>query len=198
MESINLPKVILARFAGPKFRSHVFGNDWDAWVELWAPKVYGFVRSSLGEYGTEPLPDILPMADADHAAGANASFNMATGQITLHPYMSHDPGTTLEKLTHEMVHGSLSKFPDSGEFFDEGVVDHSVLVLSKSTYWGEHQPAMERAAQYNLTMRCTRAYSTRTEYDRQRWMGGICSQYMYGDSVVAAFRQKKLSGDFSW
>src|SRR5579864_1570841 len=87
--------------ASRPFYSRIFNSPWDQFVMQWAPIIYDFVGHALGEYGMEPLPEILPMSDGEHSAGATASFNPTTGQVRLSGSVENKPGQTLEKLTHE-------------------------------------------------------------------------------------------------
>lgn len=181
------------------FVSRVFQDpQWNAFVEQWAPTIHGFVQNALGPYGREPHGVIVPLSDAAHAAWATASFNPATGQVCLSDATAGNPGQILEKLTHEMVHGSLNDFPEGDPFYEEGQVDYSVWVLAHAPVWGEHREAMIQAAEYNIAQRRERAFSTGTDYDRKRWAGGVYAMYAKGPFIIASLRSKKQEGDFSW
>ena len=180
------------------FKSEVFGNEWDGFVEQWAPVIHEFVLQALGPYGREPLPVILPLEEAAHAAWATASFDPGTGQVRLSSSVAGSPGTILEKLTHEMTHGSLNDFPEGDPFYEEGQVDYTVWLLSHAPVWGGHREAMIQAAEYNIAQRRDRALRLGTDYDRKRWAGGLHAMYAYGPFNVARLRAKKLEGDLTW
>ncbi len=171
---------------------------WNAFVEQWAPIIYDFVAHALGPYGREPLPLILPLEDAQKAAWATASFDMQTGQVQLANIVQGNPGQTLEKLTHEFIHGSLANFPEGDPFYEEGYVDYSVWVLAHAPVWGPHREAMIHAAEYNITQRRERAMRSLSDWDRKRWAGGMYAMYAKGPYIVAGLRNKKLEGDYSW
>lgn len=188
-----------SRVASAPFVSQVCDSPWDRFIEEWAARSYVFVGQALGPYQKEPLRTILPLDDAMHAAGANASFEPATGQIRLHPtVVDGKPGTTLEKLTHELIHASLNDFPEGDPFHEEGVVDYSTWVLAHSKVWGQYRGAMVDAAQYNLDSRKERALRTQTDYDAKRWMGGVYATQAFGPHIIFRLRQKKLDGDLTW
>jgi hypothetical protein len=180
------------------FESKVFGNEWDGFVEVWAPIIHDFVMQALGPYGREPLPVILPLPDAAHAAWATASFDPMSGQVRLSSSVAGSPGTILEKLTHEMTHGSLNDFPEGDPFYEEGQVDYTVWLLAHAPVWKEHREAMIVAAEYNIAQRRYRALRIGTDYDRKRWAGGLHAMYAYGPFNVARLRAKKLAGDLTW
>lgn len=184
--------------SGPRFRCQVFGPEWNAFVEAWAPRIYAFLTEALGRYQTEPLPVILPISDGFHAAGANASFNPYDGQVCLSTYMEGAPGVTLEKLTHEFMHASLAHFPEGDPFTEEGWVDYSVFVLAHAPLWGEHRASMIQAAADNIRIRRDRAFKTQTDYDRKRWAGGVYASQAYGPHIITRLRQKKAAGDLTW
>ncbi len=181
-----------------RFRSHVFGDGWDRFVEVWAPRIHVFVEEALGPYGTEPLPDVHPLPEGMHAAQATASFNMATGQVNLATSTRGRPGMILEKLTHEMVHGSLARFPEGDPFYEEGFVDFSTWVLAHAPIWGDHKEDMIRAAEFNIRMRRERAMKDLSDYDRKRWAGGLFASQVHGPLIIARLRGRKLDGNFTW
>lgn len=182
---------------GQPFSCKIFPDAWNGFVELWAPRIHSFVAEALGPYAINPLPVIEPISDAFHAAGANASFS-SRGQICLGPHMVGDPGVTLEKLTHEMLHASLAAFPEGDPFYEEGVVDYSTWVLAHAPYWEPYRADMIKAAADNIRNRRERAFSTRTDYDRKRWAGGLYASMAYGPHIIATFRQRKLEGNLTW
>ena len=181
-----------------RFVCQIFGPEWNAFVEQWAPTIYDFVGHALGPYGTEPLPEILRMHDGDHAAGATASFHPGTGQVTLAGSVEGKPGQTLEKLTHEFTHGSLARFPEGDMFYEEGVVDFAVWVMAHAPIWGPHRNDMISAAAFNIRVRRDRAMKTHTEYDAKRWAGGLFASLAYGPFIIPRLRQKKMDGDYTW
>lgn len=179
------------------FRCRHMSPDWNSFVETWAGIAYRFVEQALGPYQTQPLFDILPLEDGMRAAGATASFNLSTGQIRLDPIVQDDPGKTLEKLTHELIHGSLASFPDD-PFYDEGYVDYTTWVLSHAPVWLRYQPLMKAAAEYNINERRRKAFLDQNDYDRKRWAGGTFAMLARGPYIVSILRNKKLEGDFTW
>lgn len=181
-----------------RFTSRVFGGPWDAFVEAWAPKIHAFVLGALGPYGTEPKDVILPLADPDHASGATASFQPGSGQVRLSPVAKDLPGMTLEKLTHEFLHGSLAQFPEGDPFYEEGYVDYSVWVLAHAPVWGEHREAMIQAAAYNIAQRRDRAMKGISDWDRKRWAGGTYAMLAKGPWIIAELKMKKAEGTFTW
>lgn len=185
--------------AAKQFVSNICGNEWDRFIEVWAAKSYHFVGQALGPYQKEPLPEILPLEDGAHSAGANASFEPATGQIRLSPsVVMGKPGTTLEKITHELIHASLNDFPEGDCFYEEGQVDYSTWVVAHAPYWGIYREAMIEAADFNIRCRYDRAIRSQTDYDRKRWAGGIHAATAFGPWIVTRLRQKKMEGDLSW
>jgi len=180
------------------FTCNVFSPEWNQFVELWAPRIHTFVRHALGSWGTEPLPTILKISDGFHAAGANASFNITTGQIKLAVTLEGKPGVLLEKITHEMVHGALSEFPEGDPFYEEGWVDYMVWVMAHAPCWEPYKNDMIRAAADNLTIRRERAMKTGSDYDRKRWAGGVYAAAAFGPHIVAMLRMKKEEGNFTW
>lgn len=192
-----LRQASLARPTRP-FTSQVFGGPWDAFVERWAPVVHAFVEGALGPYGTEPGQNILPLDDADHASGATASFQPGSGQVRLSTVTAGLPGMTLEKLTHEMIHGSLSQFPEGDPFYEEGFVDFSTWLLAHAPVWGEHRQSMIDAAAYNIGQRRDRAMKGVSDYDRKRWAGGTYAMLAHGPWLIARLKMKKAELDFTW
>ena len=142
-----------------RFTCEIFGNEWDQFVELWSPRIYDFLGHALGPFGKEPLPEILPMSDGAHSAGATASFEPMTGQIRICKSVENKPGQTLEKLTHEMTHASLAQFPEGDTFYEEGFVDYSVWVMAHAPLWEPHREAMIEAAAFNIKVRRSGARS---------------------------------------
>lgn len=173
-------------------------GSWNDFVTEWAPVVYGFVLSALGPYGCEPLPEILPLEPGLVAAGANASFSLETGQIRLGLHVEGNPGMTLEKLTHEMMHGSLAQFPEGDSFYDEGWIDYSVFVLSHAPVWGRYREQMIEAAAINIESRRDRAMRELSDWDRKRWAGGVFASLARGPHIISGLRSKKAEGDFTW
>lgn len=187
------------RTAAGRFTTTICGNEWDRFIEQWAAISYAFVGHALGPFATEPLPTILPLEDGAHAAGANASFEPATGQIRLSPsVVMGKPGITLEKITHELVHAALAAFPEGDPFYEEGFVDYSVWVMAHAPTWGVYGNEMVKAADFNIKCRRDRAMKTQTEYDAKRWAGGLFAASAYGPWVVTRLRAKKLAGDLTW
>ncbi len=182
-----------------QFKSNVCHNDWDHFIESWADKAYVFVAQALGPYQKQPLPVIEATEEAYHSAGVNASFEPGTGQIRLIPsIVCNKPGTTLEKLTHELIHASLNDFPEGDPFYEESQVDYSVWVLAHAPVWEPHCKQMIEAAEFNIECRRVRAFKTQTDYDRKRWAGGVYAALAYGPHIIARLRQKKVEGDLTW
>lgn len=187
------------RTASQRFSCSICGNEWDRFIEDWAGKCYTFVAQALGPYQKEPLPVIQAVPEAMHANGVNASFAPGTGQISLVPtIVCGKPGTTLEKLTHELIHASLNDFPEGDPFYEESQVDYSTWVLAHAPIWGQHREQMIEAAAFNIQCRRERAFKTGSDYDRKRWAGGVFASMAYGPFIVARLHQKKLEGDFTW
>ena len=184
--------------AAKRFTCKVFGSDWDRFVENWMPRIYTFVGSALGPYGKEPLPEILPMSDGEHSAGATASFDPRNGQIRISTSVEGKDGQTLEKLTHETTHASLARFPEGDTFYEEGFVDYSVWILAHAPLWGEHQHSMINAASYNIKMRRERAMLDLSDWDRKRWAGGLYASISRGPFLIASLRNRKTEGNFTW
>jgi hypothetical protein len=190
-----------SRVAGgaPAFRSRICGTGWDRFVEEWAPKCYLFVAQALGPYAQQPQPEILSISDGAHSAGVNASFQPATGQIRLAgSVIDNQPGTTLEKLTHELVHASLAHFPEGDPFYEEGFVDYSVWVMAHAPIWGQHQDAMIKAASFNIACRRDRAMRDTSDYDRKRWAGGVFCSFAHGPWIITRLRTRKTEGNLTW
>lgn len=180
------------------FECDIFDQNTNDFVELWAPRIFSFVSTVFGGYGTFPQARILPMEEGFHASGANASFNIVSGQIQLASTLAGKPGVLLEKLTHEMTHGALSEFPEGDSFYEEGFVDYSVWLMSHAPVWGEYREAMIQAAADNIRVRRERALTTGTDYDRKRWAGGVYAMTAYGPYLLATLRMRKLEGQFTW
>lgn len=182
-----------------RFICKVFDDPtWNAFVEEWAPRIHVFVEQALGPYGTEPRPEILGLEPGMHAAGATASFDMISGQVRICKSVQGKPGQTLEKLTHEFTHGSLSQFPEGDPFYEESQVDFSTWILAHAPIWGPHREDMIAAAEFNIEHRRERAFTTGSDYDRKRWSGGVYAMFAYGPYLIGRLRNKKLAGDFSW
>lgn len=182
-----------------RFVSNICGNDWDRFIEEWAAKSYHFVGQALGPFQREPLPEILPLEDGAHTAGANASFDPFSGQIRLSPsVVMGKPGITLEKITHELVHASLNDFPEGDPFYEEGFVDYSVWVMGHAPAWGIYSQAMVEAADFNIRCRRDRAMKDLSDYDRKRWAGGMFCAAMHGPWIVTKLRYRKIEGDLRW
>lgn len=180
------------------FTCQVFNPEWNAFVTHWAPIVYDFVEHALGPYAIQPHPVIERLHDGDHSAGATASFSMQDGRIQLATSMEGLPGMTLEKLTHEMTHGSLAAFPEGDMFYEEGYVDYSVWVMAHAPVWGEHREAMIQAAAYNIAQRRDRGLRDTNDYDRKRWAGGLFAMLVHGPWIIGNLKMKKLQGDLTW
>lgn len=181
------------------FQCQFFPEHWNAFVETWSPRIHAFVLSALGPYGTNPLPRILTISPGHHMACINASFDLMSGQIRLGTHMVDQPGATLEKLTHEMLHGALSQFPnDDDGYYTEGYVDYSTWVLAHAPIWGEHRDAMIQAAADNIRNRRERALKTGNDYDRKRWSGGLFAMTAFGPYIISMLRQRKAEGNFTW
>lgn len=185
--------------AGRQFECRAFKTpEWNAFTEMWAPRIYSFLLEALGPMGKEPLPTILPMSAGHHMAWATASFQPDSGQIRLSDSIEGMPGQTLEKLCHEMTHGSLAQFPEGDSFFEEGFVDYSVWVMSHAPVWGEHREAMVHAAEYNIAQRRERALRQLSDWDVKRWAGGLYANLAFGPFIIARLKGKKSEGNFTW
>lgn len=182
----------------PKFTCKVFNSPWDQFVELWAPRVFYFVGMALGPYGKTPLPEILPMSDGEHTAGATASFEPESGQVRLSNSVEGKPGQTLEKLTHEFTHGSLAQFPEGDAFYEEGFVDYSVWVMAHAPIWEPYRDQMIEAASFNIKMRRERAMQDLSDWDRKRWAGGLYASLSRGPLIIASLRHRKSEGTYYW
>lgn len=180
------------------FTCKVFASPWDQFVELWAPRIYDFVGHALGEYGKEPLPDIKGMPDGQHSAGATASFQPDNGQIRLSNSVHNKAGQTLEKLTHEMTHASLAKFPEGDPFYEEGFVDYSVWVMAHAPLWEPYRDDMIGAAAFNIKVRRERAMLDLSDWDRKRWAGGLYAALARGPFIIASLRHRKMENNFNW
>lgn len=186
-------------FGSKRFTSAICGDDWDLFIEKWAPVVHAFVEEALGPYATEPASRILPLSDASHSAGANASFEIHSGQVRLSPSIVRSkPGITLEKLTHEFMHGSLAGFPEGDPFYEESVCDYGVWVLAHAPIWGMYRDSMIEAAAFNIKCRRDRAMRDLSDYDRKRWAGGVFCSAMHGPWIIAKLKMRKLEGNLQW
>jgi hypothetical protein len=181
------------------FESKICGNNWDRFIERSAYKCYVFIHECLGPFQKEPSPNILPIEDPFHAAGANASFQPSNGQIRLcKDYVEGRPGTTLEKVCHELLHANLNDFPEGDPFYEEGQVDYSVWVMAHAPYWGRYRDDMIRAAAHNIAMRRDRAMKDLSDYDRKRWAGGLFCSTVHGPWILSKLRMRKDEGNLTW
>ena len=180
------------------FSCQVFGSEWDQFVEHWCPRIHHFLLQAIGPYGTNPLPTILPLEEGMHSAGATASYNLMTGQIRLSSSVESKAGQTLEKLTHEMVHGSLAQFPSEDCFYDEGFVDYSTWVLAHAPVWGALRDDMITAASLTIQIRRDRAMLDQSDYDRKRWAGGLFASLSRGPHIISTLRPRKMEGNLYW
>lgn len=181
-----------------RFTCQIFDSPWNQFVELWAPRAYDFVGHALGEFGKEPLPNIEAMSDGAHSAGATASFSPDTGQIALCLSVENKPGQTLEKLTHELTHASLDRFPEGDTFYEEGFVDYSVWVMAHAPIWEPYRNDMIKAAAFNIAVRRERAMLDLSDWDRKRWAGGLYASLSRGPFIIASLRHRKMEGNFTW
>ena len=180
-------------------RCQVFTPEWCTFVQDWASRIHPFVETLFGPYGTEPHTVIEALPVSAKAIGASASFDMSSGQITLCPSMEGDPGRTLEKLTHELLHGSFSDFPSVDPFYDEGFVDYTTLLLSSAPIYRDLGPAMQKSALGNIERRRQKGLAAgSSDYDRKRAMGAIFAKMAYGTQVVAHLRTQKMNRTFQW
>jgi hypothetical protein len=187
------------RRASKAFSSAICGDEWDGFIEQWAPVCYAFVAEALGPYATEPASQVLALSDASHSAGANASFELGSGQVRLSPSIVRGkPGITLEKLTHEFTHGALAAFPEGDMFYEEGFCDYSVWVMAHAPIWGMHRQDMIDAAAFNIACRRDRAMRDLSDYDRKRWAGGVFCSAMHGPWIIAKLKMRKLEGTLYW
>jgi len=190
---------VLAMGRSKTFSCNICGNDWDRFIEKWASVAYYFVGEAFGGYHTEPMSEIVAMPDAQHTAGANASFNIMTGQVSLcASVVDGRPGITLEKLVHEFTHGALAGFPEGDPFTEEGYVDYSVWVMAHAPIWNPWQQDMIAAANYNIQCRRERALANQSDYDRKRWAGGVFASEALGPWIVSYLKMKKAEGNLTW
>ncbi len=188
-----------SKTASKSFTCNICGNEWDRFIEKWAGVCYSFVEEAFGGYHTEPLSEIIAMDDPSHSAGANASFHMGTGQVTLCPsIVEHKPGITLEKLTHEFTHGALAGFPEGDPYYEEGYVDYSVWIMAHAPIWKPWGHDMIDAAAFNIKCRRDRALRDTCDYDRKRWAGGLFASTMHGPWIVSMLKMRKMEGDLHW
>lgn len=181
-----------------KFTCDIFDSPWDQFVELWAPRIYALVFNALGPYGMEPKSEILKLQDGHHIAGATASFDPSSGQIRLSTSIEDNPGQTLEKMVHEMIHGSLAQFPEGDPFYEEGYVDYSVWVVAHAPVWDSHQTAMIQSAANNIKIRRERAMKGGSDWDKKRWAGGLYAALSMGPYVISTLKQRKMERTFFW
>lgn len=181
-----------------QFTCTVFESAWDGFVVEWMPTLYTLVAEALGPFGREPLPNVQKLSDGMHMSGATASFDMGTGQVSICSSVEGNAGQTLEKLTHELIHGSLALFPSVDEFYDEGEVDYATWVLAHAPVYGQFRQQTIDAAAFNIAMRRERAFTTGNDYDKKRWAGGLFAMLAYGPMTLARLKNKKMKGDFSW
>lgn len=187
------------KVAGKQFTCNICGNEWDRFIEKWASVCHAFVHEALGGYHTEPQSEILAVSEAAHSAGANASFELYSGQVRLCPsVVEHQPGITLEKLTHEFTHGALAGFPEGDPFYEEGVVDYSVWVMAHAPVWNPWRRQMIDAAAFNIKCRRDRALRDLSDYDRKRWAGGLYCSTMHGPWIISKLKMRKAEGDLRW
>jgi hypothetical protein len=190
---------VRSKKATKSFTCNVCGNEWDRFIEKWASTCYTFVGEAFGGYHVEPLSEILPMEAGYHSAGANASFHVGTGQVTLCPsIVENNPGITLEKLTHEFTHGALAGFPEGDPFTEEGYVDYSVWVMAHAPIWKPWGHDMIDAAAFNIKCRRDRAMKNQSDYDRKRWAGGLFAATALGPWIISHLKMKKMEGDLRW
>lgn len=187
-------KTAQKRFVCRAFKS----AEWNQFTEEWASRSYVFVANAFGGYQKEPRTEIIPMHDGAHSAGANASFDPSTGQITLSSVLEGNPGCTLEKITHELTHAALADFPEDLGFHTEGYVDYSVWVMAHAPAWEPFRNQMIDSAAFNIETRRDRALRDGSDWDKQRWAGGLYANLAYGPYVIPRLRQKKAEGDFTW
>jgi len=181
------------------FECNVCGNQWDRFIEQAAARCYAFIGECLGPFQMEPQPVILGIEDPFHAAGANASFQPSNGQIRVcRDYVEGRPGTTLEKVCHELTHASLNDFPEGDPFYEEGVVDYSVWCMAHAPYWGQYRDDMIEAAAHNIAMRRDRAMRDLSDYDRKRWAGGLFCSTAHGPWILSKLRMRKAEGNLTW
>ena len=133
-----------------------------------------------------------------HASGATASFDMLSGQVRICKSVEGKAGQTLEKLTHEFTHGSLSQFPEGDCFYEEGFVDFATWCMAHAPYWEPHRADMIAAAEFNIEHRRERAWADLSDYERKRWAGGLFASMVRGPYLLSGLRMKKLEGNFTW
>lgn len=172
--------------------------EWNRFTSEWADRAYHFVGHAFAGFQREPLRRIIAMHDGLHAGGANASFDPATGQITLNSVIQGQPGVTLEKITHELTHAALASFPDDNGFHTEGYVDYSVWVMAHAPVWEPYRAAMIKAADFNIEVRRDRALKGGSDWDKQRWAGGLYAHLAFGPYVIPRLRQKKVESNYTW
>jgi hypothetical protein len=183
---------------GFPFTCNVFRSPWDKFVEFWAPRIYDFLGHALGQYGKDPLPNIAMLPDGLHSAGATASFDPDTGQISLSRSVENKPGQTLEKLLHEMTHASLAAFPEGDPFYEEGFVDYGVWVMAHAPAWEPFRDQMIEAAEFNIKVRRERALLDQSDWDRKRWAGGLYASLARGPFLIASLRHRKIENNLNW
>jgi hypothetical protein len=182
-----------------QFEANVCGNEWDRFIEQAAGMCFTFIQDCLGPFQRMPRPVILTIEDGFHSAGANASFEPGTGQVRLcADYIQGRPGTTLEKVCHELTHASLNDFPEGDPFYEEGFVDYSVWVMSHAPWWGDDRESMIQAAAHNIAMRRDKATRDLSDYDRKRWAGGLFCSTVHGPWVLSKLRMAKAEGNLQW
>lgn len=187
-----------SKAAQRRFVCRAFKNpEWNQFTEEWASRAYVFVANAFGGYQKEPLREIILMHDGAHSAGANASFDPSSGQITLSSVLEGNPGCTLEKVTHELTHAALAAFPED-TFYEEGYVDYSVWVMAHAPAWEPYRDRMIDSAAFNIETRRDRALKAGSDWDRKRWAGGLHANLAYGPYIIPRLRQKKMEGDFTW
>lgn len=184
--------------SGPKYQCEVFGSEWNTFVESWLPRIHTFLVEALGPFGREPLSRVLPLSEGMHMSGATASFDMMTGQVSICSSVEGNPGQTLEKLTHELVHGSYALFPSVDPFYDEGYVDFSTWVLAHAPVYGDLRSQVIDAAAFNIKMRRERAMRNLSDYDRKRWAGGVFASLSMGPMLLHKMRMSKAEGNYNW
>lgn len=166
------------------FKSLVFSSPTaNAFLERWAEVSYMAIHRVLGDFQTEPLAVLLPLEEFMKAEGATASFETGKGQIRISADIERQPGAILEKITHELIHGSLDKMPAGDEFFEEGFVDYSTFLMAHLPVWGRYGQAMKDAAIFNIQKR----------KPTRRWAGGFYASRKYGKNLLSHLREAKKS-----
>lgn len=182
-----------------QFVSKICGNEWDRFIEEWAGKCHAFLEQALGPFPRQPRPEILGIPDGYHSAGVNASFQPDNGQIRLvASVVDGRPGTTLEKLLHELTHASLVDFPEGDPFYEESVVDYSVWIMAHAPVWEPYRAEMIKAAAFNIECRRDRAMRDLSDYDRKRWAGGVFCALVHGPWIITKLKARKEEGDLRW